>query len=510
MTRNPGDDITAWVVIDHETIITGDDDGNYYKTDRYGRRTWATDVINLAGNDITDLALSPSYVTDGTVLAGDDSSLVYISMDEGDSWEELSASDLNLLMVHAPGPTYVAFDPGYASNNFVYAASDDVVARCEIDGALDMDEQAFTNFALAATPPTLTAHVGPGGMVVAPDGTMYVADADDAAGVWRCLNPMDDLALVLFEQVTVGLGTDENFTGLGVYGYVRNLELSTGSNILWAIDTDIGNDSIWSYEDTLVGPVMPQSPGDGAFLNFTDRVEFNWSDLNALTVAQYDLEVYTEQDWLDGAAAAPNGMADVTAFSEYIWVTADPGTTYVWRVRVSMGQPVASRWSAERTFTTMVGQTAAPVGVRPLPGAEGVIRLPTFDWLPIAGATFYEIEVADNADFSPLLTSGTSTVNAWVIDTQLEYSTAYYWRVRGVSSTGAPAGAWILSVFTTMAEPEEAPPPVVIEPTEPVTPEVVIPPATPITPGWIYAIIAVGAALAIAVIVLIVRTRRVP
>ncbi|HEY56842.1 MAG TPA: hypothetical protein G4N90_05335 [Dehalococcoidia bacterium] len=35
-----------------------------------------------------------------------------------------------------------------------------------------------------------------------------------------------------------------------------------------------------------------------------------------------------------------------------------------------------------------------------------------------------------------------------------------------------------------------------------------IPPAQQITPTWIYAIIGIGAALAVVVIVLIVRTRR--
>jgi len=66
-------------------------------------------------------------------------------------------------------------------------------------------------------------------------------------------------------------------------------------------------------------------------------------------------------------------------------------------------------------------------------------------------------------------------------------------------------------MFTTMAEPVEPPPPVVIEPQPPPpAPVINIPPAQQITPIWIYAIIGVGAALAIVVIVLIVRTRRPP
>jgi hypothetical protein len=57
-----------------------------------------------------------------------------------------------------------------------------------------------------------------------------------------------------------------------------------------------------------------------------------------------------------------------------------------------------------------------------------------------------------------------------------------------------------------MAEPTTPPPPVVVEETP--APVINIPPAQKITPVWIYAIIGIGAALAVVVIVLIVRTRR--
>jgi hypothetical protein len=58
---------------------------------------------------------------------------------------------------------------------------------------------------------------------------------------------------------------------------------------------------------------------------------------------------------------------------------------------------------------------------------------------------------------------------------------------------------------------EQVPPPVINIPAPPPAQEIVIPPApTPeeIAPGYIWAIIIIGAVLVIAVIVLIVRTRR--
>jgi hypothetical protein len=508
MTRNPDDAITAWVVIDHETIITGDEDGNYYKTDRYGRRTWDTDTINLVDNDITDLAVSPNFAADGTMLAGDDDSLVYISTDEGETWEDLSDSDLNMLMVTATGPTYVEFDADYANNGIIYAASDDVIARCEINETADMDEQEFEQFAGGIHDPGI---IDPSGMVCSADGVLYVADAHTASGVWRCLNPTDDMGDVDWEAANDGL-TTETFCALA-WGYESNLEVSVGSNHLWCIDTNTGVDLV-TYEDTLVGPMVAILPGDGAFLPDTDRIVFAWEELNADTVVNYQLEVYEEQDWLDEsgvlawtvAGNAPLIPGDPGA----IWTGANAGTKYMWRVRVDYDSPVASRWSEIRACTTKVGEAGAPVNVRPEPGAQDIILRPTFDWAPIDGADSYKIEVSENVDFSPLTTSGTSVANVWVCDVELDYGTTYFWRVMGVSPFGASYGDPVVSAFTTMGEPEDAPPPVIVQDPGP-APEIVIPPTpAPITPVWIYVIIGVGAALAIAVIVLIVRTRRVP
>jgi hypothetical protein len=57
-----------------------------------------------------------------------------------------------------------------------------------------------------------------------------------------------------------------------------------------------------------------------------------------------------------------------------------------------------------------------------------------------------------------------------------------------------------------MAKPVTPTPPVVVETTP--APVLEIPPAKHITPTWIYAVIGIGAALVVVVIVLIVRTRR--
>ncbi|MBA7639684.1 hypothetical protein ES703_47344 [subsurface metagenome] len=536
MIRQPDSAITSWVVIDDETIITGASGGAIYKTVRYGRRIWDESTVPAAAGLITDLA-----VLGDTVLAGDDESQVFISTDGGDEFEEVSASDVAGFVTLAAGNnTYVAFDPRYASNNFIYAASDNIVARCEIDESEDMGDLEFDNFANAGTIPGLITVDGPSGIVVSDDGTqagesvatLYVMDAVSPTtgtqpGVWRCLNPADTLADVVFELASAGLAAEaagQDFAPVGGTT-IRNLELSPG-NILYSIDTvpivDVP-DVIYTYEDTLAKPVELTSPTNGAKLEDEERVSFGWDDLNADTVNVYEIWVNEEEDFptatdkdvgtCDQDGTALTTTSAYTDDNELLWRTADPGTEYFWKVRVGIssatgGGPVLSRWSDTRSFMTKVGMTDAPVQVRPLPGAQDIILTPSFSWLAVTGADLYEIEVATDAGFTSLVTSATALVNAWATDVELDYSTVYYWRVRGISSSGAPAGDWVISIFTTMVKVEAAPAPVEVT-TVPAPDVTVTVPVTEITPAWIWAIIAIGAVLCIAVIVLIVRTRRV-
>jgi hypothetical protein len=163
----------------------------------------------------------------------------------------------------------------------------------------------------------------------------------------------------------------------------------------------------------------------------------------------------------------------------------------------------------------------APVLEAPMTGDDTVSKTPSFSWSAVSGADGYFFELADNANFvAPLAKQsgdlGRLNVTAYAYVQELDYSTAYYWRVKAVSGTEAAdnlvESAWVAGLFTVMAEPEEPTPPIVVEEQPPVVIEPIIelPDVIeePITPGWIYAIIAIGAVLVIAVIVLIVRTRR--
>ncbi len=563
LVRNPAETITAWVVIDDETVITGADAGNLiYKTTRYGRRVWDEPSVPSAAGTITDLAVSPNYAMDGTLLAGDNASQVFISFDEGDEWDEVSGSDIaGATWAGVDNDTYVVFDPRYADNNMVYAASDDIVARVEIDTAEDMGDLEFDN--LSGSSPDTSADLSSGaaagasGMVISDDGiqdgehvaTLYVldgvaADGVDATnsagitgGVWRSLNPADDLGDVIFEQVLAGFGDAEGQDFSPVVGAISNLELTGGSNTLYAIDTAAIvaiPDVIYTYTDTLAAPVVLSSPSDGEGIDSTEDIVFEWEELNSDTVNVYQIQVNEEDDF-PSAADLTAGTTDQEGVAADVHTTAytdgndlswrdeaASGTEHFWRVRVGQqiysatddawgGGPLLSRWSIARAFTTKVARAGDVTEVRPAPAAQDIVLSPAFSWGRLTGADFYEIEVATDSDFSTIIAVGTSESEAWLIDTTLDYSTSYYWRVRGISFTGAPEGSWRTSIFTTMAAPAAAVPPVKVEKAPDIIVEVpAAPAAVEVIPGWmLITIIIIGAVLVIALIVLIVRTRRV-
>jgi hypothetical protein len=180
--------------------------------------------------------------------------------------------------------------------------------------------------------------------------------------------------------------------------------------------------------------------------------------------------------------------------------------------------------------TELAAPTAvtAPSNVGPQQGGTGAGGYdaplnPTFQWSPISNATNYEFQLSTDPNFGSFLINlsgitALGNVNAYQLaGVTLDYGKTYYWRVRATSANSntdwSPAYA-----FSTMAKPTTAPPPVTV--TQQSAPTITIPPATStqivitqaptkeVSPTYIWAIIIVGAVLVIAVIVLIVRTRR--
>ena len=109
-----------------------------------------------------------------------------------------------------------------------------------------------------------------------------------------------------------------------------------------------------------------------------------------------------------------------------------------------------------------------------------------FEWSSVAWADTYALEVATDSSFSSTVIDETLSAQAYQPASDLEENTTYYWRVKGSSAT--QDSSWSATgIFTTGPPPAEE---------------------GAGTPAWVWVVIVIGAILAIAVIVLIVRTRR--
>jgi hypothetical protein len=275
------------------------------------------------------------------------------------------------------------------------------------------------------------------------------------------------------------------------------------------------------------------NPGSGNPYNVT----FSWERYDSKYVDAFDLQISTDKDFegviFNGTAIAADitmdNVAAVVGPTGGAGMTAQlmPGSTYYWRVRVSQTDPLYSPWSEVRELDVEGAIMFAIEG--PMSGATGVSLTPTLVWTEYPGIIHYEVAVAEDPTFAILdfihTVEPDKTFYKVEADEALKYSTTYYWRVRGVTGVAppagkgqppnpTPAGEWVTGVFTTMAEPVEDPGPdtIVVDPPDVTVepPEVVVQPAEfPIPTYLLWIIVAIGAILIIALIVLIVRTRRV-
>jgi hypothetical protein len=376
-------------------------------------------------------------------------------------------------------------------------------------------------------------------MKQAPDGTLYAPSITAGEGVARSVSPTAPLTppALGFELMTNDLdaiGTAANVT-------MTDIEVLPGSNVLYAIATN-ANEGTYGYpfrlatfSDNLAVPVVGTAPRDKSVT--TGRIDLKWKSISSPLTLWYRYQVATDSRFTNVIVGPDNGTN--TRGTAAVVVGLNPGTQYYWRVYVdnlsSSGgatNTTTSKKSAVWSFTPKLG---APNLQSPAYGADEVIQMPTFSWLSVTGATSYEMEVANNPFFANASVKKPLTHTTWTWDDELELGSTYYWRVRAIKSGKGiltNISSWSEAIFTvnlkaaekaaadvkpqpapqvTVQAPPATPAPIVtVQPPNITIPPAPAPPVSPVTPGVLWAIIIIGAVLLIAVIVLIVRTRRVP
>jgi photosystem II stability/assembly factor-like uncharacterized protein len=420
---------------------------------------------------------------------------ILISDDEGESWEEVNPDE----SIHgAIGNFDADFGvPGAAGYNTVYAANDEGIWRYVIDESSDWEQidAEYTDsdsiYGIELFPmPTIP----PGSGDPDPDGTLYLYQRPGTGHILRTVYPTDRSAgapdyEVDFESIGVG----------GANGFQPGAPIVSPAGLSMFCADQVGL-ALYMYTDTLNKPGKLTSPADDSTSGREGSAQVDWEDMD-------DADFY-EVQWAEDSEFEVNEESETTEVTNYRIKGLEPGMTYYWRVRVDKGEPAWSPWSEVWSFTTALGAPqwnpfVGGIPESPYNGATNVSLSPSFAWNPADWATGYEFVLATDANYSQAVVSKTGanalTNSVYLCEQALAYETTYYWKVRAISK--ASSSEWANAVFTTMAQapaPPSAPPPPVTPEQEPL-----------IDPMFLWIIIGIGAVLVIALIVLIVRTRRV-
>jgi hypothetical protein len=477
-----------------------------------GGWTWQIPGPTAVAGGVNDIELD---IGTGHLLVGTNAGTVMRSTDNNLTYRAQGAT---LDAAAGTGVITVAFDSNYANNSMIYAA--DTQAAPPVAGVqrLNVTSLPGTAWTVIAAGAALCQDI-----ISAPDGTLYASDATALGGMQRSLNPTSGppAPLPAFEAVAAG-------DRLPAGASLTTLSRVDGSNVIYAINA-VAVPGILTYTDILTGAVptiVTPSEGDivlaGAATVTIEPIPDNVG-------GTYQVQWNTRADWLGVGNVIPFTPTNTLNLNDLGLTGTVPGTalpagaTIYLRVRAT--GTVFGPWSDVISFETQLtaGAINAPAILSPSengtgPGGWDAELNPTFTWGVIGGATSYLFQLATDAGMADLIVDeNLGNVLVYTLTSMtLDYNTTYYWRVMAISATSETDWSAVVG-FTTMAEPAEEEPPVTITEQPQATIVVEIPEATTtevvveteeVAQGYIWAIIIIGAVLVIAVIVLIVRTRR--
>jgi len=325
------------------------------------------------------------------------------------------------------------------------------------------------------------------------------------------------------------------------------LKFSSTAGKFWAIGNG-ATDKLFSFTDTtykvaptITGPADAYVPQTNPVSGKAQDIAFSWARLGSTVVANgYQLDIALDSGFnqvIFQASPLTTGNTLATTLSDPVVALVGPDqpaastkggnynfapdTTYYWRVRAI--SPMESLWSTARSFSFSSLKPFVQSG--PAMGATAVSVNPILSWTSYTGAKWYELTLSEDPSFAiPEWSHNVYNLFYGITaDETLKFNTTYYWRVRGVtgdpyvqgSKVITPAGPYATGAFTTMAEAVTSTPAVIISTVTSSAPPTVI--TVPIVqteeqpiPSWmLMTIIVIGLVLIIALVVLIVRTRRV-
>jgi hypothetical protein len=488
---------------------------NIYKSINAGF-TWGVPVNSkLVGNTVNDI----ESLGEGKVLVGGSNGGVVYSTDSGATWTAA-------LGVLGGGPQLVTAT-GLSAGDFIFAADKGgkAVNRCQIGPSNPVGEFKSMNHPAAVNGEKITGFR-------LTNGVLYTISANLTQPTYinRTLAPA-----IPGTHIGIFWGTQYSETGVDLTIGLNSLQTSSGAPgdiMLYGVAATMGffGPNVQYFQDTMAlsGPVL-KGPVDkdkieiiAQLTGAVQAVNFTWARLSKAT--GYMLFVALDANFFEmvgGFPLAVNSAADPVSSIQGGGILAPvflPGNTYYWRVSAST--PIGSAFSETRSFTVQPTAATVPTIGGPVSGTSVTTLKPAFSWTPVSGTTSYKFQLSEGTAFAaPIYDGEVSVAGAQLpLTVTLEDGKTYFWRVKALAPV---EGDWSSIANFTVALP------VVTTPTPPVTitqvpaPSFTItqPPATSIVmpttppdevinPAYIWVIIIIGAVLVIAVIVLIVRTRR--
>ncbi len=483
-----------------------------------GAFTWGTATNTQVGLYGGGTCYSVTLVAPGNLVVGGTAGGVAYSADSAVTWTAVSS-------VTGAGNILTSAN-GLATGSTIFAASSN-------PGATSIAKWVIgTNTAISGWTYGTALGNGANGLAYV-NSVLYVLDSANGT-IKRFISPL----------VGPFLASDSiAFTGAYNTG-INALQSSIGSTVLWTHNTTPTPQTLDSYTEYLAlaanAPALT-FPTNGYLLQVNslngnpNNFVFQWASPAAVsTTVNYNYEIVV---YLDAAGLIPVGGSSTTAIlaaaTPGATVSAPsslaiagtptfvpiPGTTYYWRVRTAANSPVRSQWSTMYSFTVQPLGAAVPVIISPNNGSTIASQNPAFSWTPVTSTTQYDFQVATSPSFGTTVFTDTPATAGAVtpVTIKLNQGTQYFWRVRAslpVQGDWSAVANFIVALPTTAAAPPVvvtiAPAPTIILPTAAGITTYTLAPAavTQIAPTYIWGIILIGAVLVIAVIVLIVRTRR--
>jgi large repetitive protein len=246
----------------------------------------------------------------------------------------------------------------------------------------------------------------------------------------------------------------------GVTSYTHTADLAANTPYFWRVKANgtYGPSAYSSPLKTFVTgnpPSIPNqvAPASNALVTSLTPL-LDWSNSTAPAGApgfhQYEVQIASD-------AAFSTLVSTLTSVgitnSQITSPTLLNGVTYFWRVRSEnvgvdgIGGNTDDDFSGWSTSRSLRVPFAGPPLTLPLDTATGVTLKPTFQWVAVAGATNYTLQVSTSNTFSSLVLNKTVNGTTYAQTTNLSGGTTYFWRVR-VNGPYGP-GAWNVFSFIT-------------------------------------------------------------